>query len=209
MPQPSPRITPATSGAEARREKSRGKPWAKPRVTPVLVAETPFWKQKTLEELNPAEWESLCDGCGRCCLVKLEDEETGKIHFTDIACKLFNKNTCRCADYAHRRRRVHDCIKLTPAKVRTLGWLPPSCAYRLIAEGRDLAWWHPLVSGSQTSVQEAGVSVRGRTGMSEQDVRLSDYPEHIVAWPGKKPHSPRQNTGKAVGLAKSPAIRRD
>jgi uncharacterized cysteine cluster protein YcgN (CxxCxxCC family) len=210
MPQPSPWITPpSTSGAKARRDKFREKPWAKHRVTPLPVAETPFWKQKTLEELNPAEWESLCDGCGRCCLVKLEDEESGKIHFTDIACKLFNPSTCRCADYAHRRRRVHDCIKLTPAKVRTLGWLPPSCAYRLIAEGRDLAWWHPLVSGSQTSVHEAGVSVRGRIGMSEQDIRLADYPEHIVAWPGKKPHLPRQNAGKPAGLAKSPAIRRD
>ena len=120
---PSPRITPAISAAKARRDKSRGKPCAKPRVTPVLVAEMPLWKQKPLEELNPAEWESLCDGCGRCCLVKLEDEESGEIHFTDVACKLFNPNTCRCADYAHRRRRVHDCIKLTPAKVRRLGWL--------------------------------------------------------------------------------------
>jgi uncharacterized protein len=151
----------------------------------VLVAATPFWKQKPLEELNPAEWESLCDGCGRCCLVKLEDEESGKIHFTDVACKLFNAKTCRCTDYAHRRRRVHDCIKLTPDKVRTLGWLPPSCAYRLIAEGRDLAWWHPLVSGSRTSVHDAGVSVRGRVEVSETEIQLADYPDHIVTWPGK------------------------
>ena len=209
MPPPSPRITPAISGATARRDESREKAGAKPSVTPALVAETPFWKQKTLEELNPAEWESLCDGCGRCCLVKLEDEESGNIHFTDIACTLFNPSTCRCADYANRRRKVHDCIKLTPAKVRTLGWLPPSCAYRLIAEGRDLAWWHPLVSGSQTSVHEAGVSVRGRIGMSERDVRLADYPDHIVAWPGKKPRPPRPKAGKAAGLPKSPAVRRD
>lgn len=206
---PSPRMTPAPTGAQARRDNSRGKPCAKPRATPVLVAETPFWKQKPLDELNPAEWESLCDGCGRCCLVKLEDEESGEIHFTDIACKLFNPNTCRCADYAHRRRRVHDCIKLTPDKARTLGWLPPSCAYRLIAEGRDLAWWHPLVSGSPTSVHEAGVSVRGRVELSETEVQLADYPDHIVVWPGHKPRPPRQNAGKAAGLAKSPAIRRD
>jgi len=91
---------------------------------------------------------------------------------------------------------VHDCIKLAPDKVRTLGWLPPSCAYRLIAEGRDLAWWHPLVSGSQTSVHDAGVSVRGRVELSEKEVQLADYPSHIVAWPGKRPRSPRQKAGR-------------
>jgi uncharacterized cysteine cluster protein YcgN (CxxCxxCC family) len=144
----------------------------------------PFWKRKTLEALNPAEWESLCDGCGRCCLVKLEDEDSGEIHFTDIGCKLFNMGTCRCADYAHRHRRVRDCIKLTPANVRTLSWLPPTCAYRLVAEGRDLAWWHPLVSGSATSVHEAGVSVHGRVRVSEKEIRLADYLDHIVDWPG-------------------------
>ena len=85
--------------------------------------------------MSKAEWESLCDGCGRCCLVKLEDEDTGKIHFTDVACKLFDAEACRCADYAHRRRKVRDCIKLTPETVRSLAWLPPSCAYRLIAGG--------------------------------------------------------------------------
>jgi uncharacterized protein len=169
---------------------------ANPLDTAKLADEVPFWKRKPLEALNTAEWESLCDGCGRCCLVKLEDEESGKIHFTDVACKLFNSSTCRCADYAHRRRRVHDCIKLTPAKVRTLGWLPPSCAYRLIAEGRDLAWWHPLVSGSQTSVHEAGVSVRGRVAVSEKEVQLADYPGHIVAWPGKKPRPARQKPAR-------------
>ncbi len=115
MPPPPPPVTPATPGSKARHYKSCGHVCAKSGITPV-----PFWKQKTLEELNSAEWESLCDGCGRCCLVKLENEESGKIYFTDIACKLLNSSTCRCADYAHRRRKVHDCIKLTPAKVRTL-----------------------------------------------------------------------------------------
>jgi uncharacterized protein len=182
---------------------------ANPLGTAKLADELPFWKQKSLEELNAAEWESLCDGCGRCCLVKLEDEKTGKIHFTDVACKLFNARTCRCTDYVHRRRRVRDCIKLTPANVRMLGWLPPSCAYRLIAEGRDLAWWHPLISGSQTSVHEAGVSVRGHVELSEKDVQLADYPDHIVVWPGKRPRLPRQKASKAAGLALTPAIRRD
>jgi uncharacterized protein len=200
MPPPSSRSKLAASG---------GKDLASPRGTAKLADEVPFWKQKSLEELNPAEWESLCDGCGRCCLVKLEDEESGKIHFTDIACKLFNPNTCRCTDYAHRRRRVHDCIKLTPVNVRTIRWLPPSCAYRLIAEGRDLAWWHPLVSGAEMSVHEAGISVRGRIGVSEKEVQLADYPDHVVAWPGKKAASASPKAGKVAGLALSPAIRRD
>jgi uncharacterized cysteine cluster protein YcgN (CxxCxxCC family) len=198
MPAPSPRSLPAASGAKAQRDKSHGKRGAKPRRHPKLAAQEPFWKQKALEALNPAEWESLCDGCGRCCLVKLEDEDSGEIHFTDIACKLFNTGTCRCADYAHRRRRVRDCIKLTPAKVRTLSWLPPTCAYRLVAEGRDLAWWHPLVSGSATSVHEAGVSVQGRVGVSEREARLADYPDHIVDWPGKKPRTAQPKAGKAA-----------
>jgi len=148
---------------------------------------SPFWERKSLEELDSHEWESLCDGCGRCCLVKLEDEETGQIHFTDIACKLFDETTCRCVDYVHRRRRVRDCIKLTPDKVKALSWLPPSCAYRRLAEGRGLAAWHPLVSGSAASVHEARISVRGRVGSSEKEVRLADYPRHIVDWPGKMP----------------------
>ena len=181
MPSPSSRSKHAATG---------GKDFAaSPRGATKHMDEGPFWKRKPLEELTPAEWESLCDGCGRCCLVKLEDEESGKIHFTDVACKLFNAKTCRCTDYAHRRSRVRDCIKLTPDKVRTLGWLPPSCAYRLIAEGRDLAWWHPLVSGSRMSVHEAGVSARGRVNVPENKVKLADYPDHIVTWPGKLPRS--------------------
>lgn len=162
------------------------------------AAEAPFWKQKPLEALSQAEWESLCDGCGRCCLVKLEDEDTGQIHYTDIACKLFSAETCRCADYAQRRRKVHDCVKLTPAVVRSLNWLPRSCAYRLIAEGRDLAWWHPLVSGSPSTVHEAGVSVRGRVALSETEVQLADYPDYIVSWPGQAP-KPAKTRGVGAG----------
>lgn len=161
------------------------------------AVEGPFWKQKTLDALTPAEWESLCDGCGRCCLVKLEDEDSGEIHFTDIACKLFDAQTCRCSDYARRRRRVRDCIRLTPETVRSLSWLPPSCAYRLVAEGRDLAWWHPLVSGSPSSVHEAGVSARGRVAASETEVKLNDYPAYIVAWPGKPPVPAKARTRSA------------
>jgi len=191
------------SHAKAKHDISRETKGAKPLRRAKLAARAPFWKQKALEDLSPAEWESLCDGCGRCCLVKLEDEDSGEIHFTDITCQLFNAGTCRCADYPHRGRRVRDCIKLTPAKVRTLSWLPPSCAYRLVAEGRDLAWWHPLVSGSPMSVHEAGVSVQGRVRVSEKAVRLADYPDHIVDWPGKKPRPIPPKTRKAAG--KKPA----
>jgi uncharacterized cysteine cluster protein YcgN (CxxCxxCC family) len=160
MPTPSLRSLPAASSPKARGGEPRGTRHKKPQGQAELPAQEPFWKQKALEALNPREWESLCDGCGRCCLVKLEEQDSGEIHFTDIACKLFNMGTCRCSDYAHRRRKVHDCIKLTPAKVRTLSWLPPTCAYRMVAEGRDLAWWHPLVSGSATTVHAAGVSAQ-------------------------------------------------
>lgn len=146
-------------------------------------AEIPFWRRKSLAEMTDSEWESLCDGCGRCCLVKLEDEDDGKIHFTDVGCKLLDTGACRCTDYARRRRRVKDCVKLTPKAVRSLPWLPQTCAYRLVAEGRDLAWWHPLVSGSPDTVHEAGVSVRGRVSASEDDMPAELWPERIVKWP--------------------------
>ena len=149
--------------------------------------DAPFWRRKTLEEMTEAEWESLCDGCGRCCLVKLEDEDTGEIHFTDVACRLFDAAACRCADYARRRRRVRDCVKLDPAQVRALSWLPPTCAYRLVGAGADLPSWHPLVSGSPDSVHEAGISVRGRVAALETEVALDDYPDHIVKWPTRLP----------------------
>ena len=118
-----------------------------------------FWKTKTLEQMTKVEWESLCDGCARCCLEKLEDEDTGKIYFTHVSCKLLDAGLCACKDYAHRSDLVPDCVRLTPANVRTLNWLPPSCGYKLAAEGRDLYWWHPLISGDPNTVHEAGVSV--------------------------------------------------
>jgi uncharacterized cysteine cluster protein YcgN (CxxCxxCC family) len=147
----------------------------------------PFWRAKTLEQMSESEWESLCDGCARCCLVKLEDEDTGEIHYTDLACKLLDGKACQCRDYPNRKARVHDCVKLTPRAVRTLPWLPVTCAYRLVAEGRDLAWWHPLVSGSRDTVHEAGVSVRARLGPSEEDVPQEEWIEHIVRWPNRAP----------------------
>jgi uncharacterized cysteine cluster protein YcgN (CxxCxxCC family) len=127
------------------------------------MGDTPFWKAKRLDEMTVAEWESLCDGCGRCCLVRFEDEDTGEISPTRVSCKLFDADTCRCTDYARRKRHVPDCIKLTPWNIEALTWMPPSCAYRRLHEGRDLAWWHPLVSGDPESVHRAGVSMRGQT----------------------------------------------
>jgi uncharacterized cysteine cluster protein YcgN (CxxCxxCC family) len=143
----------------------------------------PFWRAKRLEEMTAEEWESLCDGCGRCCLVKLEDEETGAIHATDIGCRLFDAGTCRCRDYENRTARVPDCVGLTPQAVRSLSWLPPTCAYRLVAAGKDLPWWHPLVSGDPATVVAAGVSVQGRVHAGEDDLPLTDYPARIRRWP--------------------------
>ncbi|HEY0236087.1 MAG TPA: YcgN family cysteine cluster protein [Afipia sp.] len=146
-----------------------------------------FWKTKTLEEMSDGEWESLCDGCARCCLEKLEDEDTGKIYFTHISCKLLDEGSCGCKDYPNRSDKVPDCVRLTPENVRTLNWLPPSCGYKLVAEGRDLYWWHPLISGDPNTVHEAGVSVRGRVWGTEDEIEPADLEDHIVQWPGVLP----------------------
>jgi uncharacterized cysteine cluster protein YcgN (CxxCxxCC family) len=151
------------------------------------VAQAPFWKRKTLAQMTRAEWESLCDGCGRCCLIKIEEEDTGKLHLTSVACKLLDTKSCACRDYPNRQAQVPDCIAITPAKVAELPWLPPTCAYRLVAEGRSLPWWHPLVSGDPATVHAAGVSVRG-FATSERRVRATDIERYIV--PGY--HKPRK-----------------
>jgi len=145
----------------------------------VTDSNTPFWKNKSLDELTPDEWESLCDGCARCCLIKLEDEDTGDIHLTRLACRLLDPATCRCSDYANRHTIVGDCVAIDADAVRSLSWLPPTCAYRLRNEGRDLPWWHPLVSGDPETVHEAGISVRGWT-QSETKAKPSAYHRYII-----------------------------
>ncbi|MBV8575875.1 MAG: YcgN family cysteine cluster protein [Acetobacteraceae bacterium] len=149
-----------------------------------MTAAPPFWKTKSLEEMTQDEWESLCDGCGRCCLHKLRNEDTGELAFTVVSCRLLDLNTCQCRDYPNRRRRVPDCVSLTPESLREIDWLPPSCAYRRLAEGKDLAWWHPLVSGDPETVHQAGVSVRGRAVSEKQAGPLEFY---IAKWPGRAP----------------------
>lgn len=145
------------------------------------LMEMPFWKTKTLEEMTPTEWESLCDGCGKCCLSKLEDEDTGDIYWTTVGCRLFDPETCRCTAYANRLEKVSDCVGLTPKNVREISWLPSTCAYRLVAEGHDLYWWHPLISGSRETVHTAGISVRGRVTASESDLaEPEDYFDHML-----------------------------
>ena len=153
--------------------------------------EQPFWRLKALEEMSPGEWESLCDGCGRCCLNKLEDEDTGEIHLTRLACALLDISSCRCSDYANRKALMPDCIQIDPAKARSLPWLPATCGYRLVAEGKDLAWWHPLVSGTQATVHEAGISVR-RIARSEKGVKLESYWRYIIEDLGDGPAPPTQ-----------------
>ena len=127
------------------------------------MAGRPFWEVKSLSEMSPAEWESLCDGCGLCCLVRFEDEDTGDVIPTRVHCRLFDADLCRCRDYENRKAHVPDCIKLSPGNIEDLAWMPRSCAYRRLHEGKPLPRWHPLVTGDPQSVHRAGVSVRGQT----------------------------------------------
>jgi len=146
-----------------------------------------FWEHKKLAEMTREEWESLCDGCGRCCLKKLEDEDTGVVTYTDVACRLLDVERCRCSHYAERIKHVTDCIELTAGNLNELSWLPDSCAYRRLAAGQPLEWWHPLESGSAETVHTAGISVRGRA-VSERHVHPDEIQERVIRWvkPGSK-----------------------
>ncbi len=144
----------------------------------MIPADRPFWQTKRLEQMTREEWESLCDGCGLCCLIRFEDEDTGEVFPTKVHCKLFDSQRCSCTDYAGRKDHVPDCIKLTPWNIEALGWMPLSCAYRRLHEGRGLANWHPLVSGDPESVHTAGVSIRGQTISELELEKPEDAVEH-------------------------------
>ena len=140
-----------------------------------------FWKTKKLHEMSPEEWESLCDGCGKCCLVKLEDYDTAEIYHTNVACKLLDLKKCRCKDYKGRQDLVDDCVKLDPDSLKSIKWLPDTCSYRLIAEQKPLPDWHHLVTGNADAVHQVLGSVR-HFAVSELDVKEQDIEQHIIQW---------------------------
>ncbi|MEM7670163.1 MAG: YcgN family cysteine cluster protein [Pseudomonadota bacterium] len=140
---------------------------------------TRFWEQP-LTSMSPEEWEALCDGCGRCCALKLEDDRTGEVHYTSVTCRLFDLSTCQCGNYPLRRQLVKGCVSLTPVVLEeAVDWLPRSCAYRRLYEGRALAAWHPLISGRAETVHQAGMSLRGR-GIPEYEVEESAFEDYVV-----------------------------
>lgn len=143
----------------------------------------PFWHTKSLRQMSSDEWESLCDGCGQCCRLKLEHADTGEVLTTKYACVLLDIESCRCTDYAHRKRRVPGCLRLTPEKISEMPWLPATCAYVKVARGEDLEWWHHLVSGSPETVHEAGISVRGKV---RSECELDEVEDLVVELLGEE-----------------------
>lgn len=141
----------------------------------------PFWEAKSLAEMSEDEWESLCDGCGRCCLQKLQCADSGEVFYTQLVCSLYDMENNACSDYNNRHQRVPQCVKLTQDRVHEFGWLPNSCSYRLLAEGKKLPDWHPLVCNSRQQVISAGLSIRGKV-LPEQVVDPDDWEEHIIHW---------------------------
>jgi len=146
-----------------------------------MKADRPFWETLSLDEMNDQQWESLCDGCGRCCLQKLEDEDTSEVWFTRVSCVQLDCDSGRCKDYGNRFSKVPDCLAVRPLTSEKINWLPESCAYRKLAQGETLEKWHPLVSGRTESVMEAGISVAGRC-VSETEVAVDDYFHYLIYW---------------------------
>ena len=144
-----------------------------------MTIEKDFWKHKKLTEMSLEEWEALCDGCSICCLYKIEDEISGKVRLTNVVCRFLDLDTCTCQLYDSRISAMPTCIKLTPSKVKNLDWLPDTCAYRLIMEGKPLPSWHPLVSGDRNSVHKAGVSIKGKV-VSETSINMEHLEDYII-----------------------------
>ncbi len=140
-----------------------------------------FWKEKSFEEMSHEEWESLCDGCAKCCLIKLRDPETQVVKFTNVVCRYLDLKTCKCSDYPNRHTNVPECILLTAELARYLDWLPKICAYRLVADGQDLPWWHPLKTGDANSPLRAGGTVFGKV-VSESEIDEDDLEDMVVNW---------------------------
>jgi len=143
----------------------------------------PWWEEKSLSDMTSDEWESLCDGCGKCCLVKIQDAQTERIFFTDVACKMLDCDSGKCKDYPNRQQHVPDCVKLSKDNLDDLEWMPPDCAYRRLYELKPLLSWHPLVTGQADSTHTSGASIVGMPMVSELDVHDDDLEDHVVTWP--------------------------
>ncbi len=143
-----------------------------------------FWETKKLSEMSQSEWESICDGCGKCCLIRMEDEDSKAVYVTNIRCKLMDARSCSCKYYNDRKQYVPDCVQLTPKNVKTLKWIPKTCSYRLLAEGKPLPDYHHLITGSRQSIHNAGMSVSGAT-ICETSVKEKDHHKYITIWPGE------------------------
>lgn len=146
-----------------------------------MTSHPPFWKTKSLTQMTREEWESLCDGCAKCCVIKLQDDDTDEVFYTNVVCHLLDLETCRCTDYSNRKTKVPTCVVLDAENLSGLSWMPKTCAYRLVAEGKDLPDWHPLVSGLRSSPHDRGASVRGKV-ISEADVSEDDLPHLLTDW---------------------------
>lgn len=165
-----------------------------------MTDDTPFWQRKSLDEMTRAEWESLCDGCGLCCLIKFEDIDTGELIYSNIVCRHFDDQTSLCQCYSERSRKVPDCWTLTPENIHQITWLPETCAYRLLRDGEPLAWWHPLVSGDPDTVHAAGIGIRHNC-VSEEHVHVDDWQTFFDEMTAEEeedaPDQPDTSTGRA------------
>ena len=140
-----------------------------------------FWETKNLIDMNENEWESLCDKCGKCCVIKLEDFDTQEVHYTNVSCKLLCEKSASCKDYENRKSIVPDCIILSPDNLKDLKWMPETCAYKLLNEGKNLPYWHPLLSGNDKEIVNSGNSVKNRV-TNENEIKIKDLPDYIFNW---------------------------